>query len=213
MPRKTDGILFELHPGPKRDEEGKPLLYARPATGISKTIRQLDDFCAEYRNLQKGEMERLFNLFIDVAGNWLAQGYRVETPIGSFAMKLKLTGDHTDAEKVTGRDIVYNGVEFTPSRELIAKAGSNREGFRKKPGYVGNSQMYDPKAMEEALRKSLTLGYTTVSTFMYFSKLKRDSAQHYLDSLSKGENARLLRRKNGRTYVYSLRNNSTPEQK
>ena len=213
MPRKTDGILFELHPGPKRDEEGKPLLYARPATGISKTIRQLDDFCAEYRNLQKGEMERLFNLFIDVAGSWLAQGYRVETPIGSFAMKLKLTGDHTDAEKVTGRDIVYNGVEFTPSKELIAKAGSNREGFRKKPGYVGNSQMYDPKAMEEALRKSLTLGYTTVSTFMYFSKLKRDSAQHYLDSLSKGENARLLRRKNGRTYVYSLRNNSTPEQK
>ena len=213
MPRKTDGILFELHPGPKRDEEGKPLLYARPATGISKTIRQLDDFCAEYRNLQKGEMERLFNLFIDVAGNWLAQGYRVETPIGSFAMKLKLTGDHTDAEKVTGRDIVYNGVEFTPSRELIAKAGSNREGFRKKPGYVGNSQMYDPKAMEEALRKSLTLGYTTVSTFMYFSKLKRDSAQHYLDSLSKGENARLLRRKNGRTYVYSLRKDSTTEQK
>ena len=213
MPRKTDGIQFELHPGPKRDEEGKPLLYARPATGISKTIRQLDDFCAEYRNLQKGEMERLFNLFIDVAGNWLAQGYRVETPIGSFAMKLKLTGDHTDAEKVTGRDIVYNGVEFTPSKELIAKAGSNREGFRKKPGYVGNSQMYDPKAMEEALRKSLTLGYTTVSTFMYFSKLKRDSAQHYLDSLSKGENARLLRRKNGRTYVYSLRKDSTTEQK
>ena len=213
MPRKTDGIQFELHPGPKRDEEGKPLLYARPATGISKTIRQLDDFCAEYRNLQKGEMERLFNLFIDVAGNWLAQGYRVETPIGSFAMKLKLTGDHTDAEKVTGRDIVYNGVEFTPSRELIAKVGSNREGFRKKSGTVGNSQMYDPKAMEEALRKSLTLGYTTVSTFMYFSKLKRDSAQHYLDSLSKGENARLLMRKNGRTYVYSLRKDSTPEQK
>ena len=158
-------------------------------------------------------MERLFNLFIDVAGNWLAQGYRVETPIGSFAMKLKLTGDHTNAEKVTGRDIVYNGVEFTPSKELIAKAGSNREGFRKKSGTVGNSQMYDPKAMEEALRKSLTLGYTTVSTFMYFSKLKRDSAQHYLDSLSKGENARLLRRKNGRTYVYSLRKDSTPEQK
>ena len=213
MPRKTNGIVFELHPGPKHDEEGRPLLYARPASGQKKTMKQLDDFCAEYRNLQKGEMERLFNLFIDVAGSWLAQGYRVETPIGSFAMKLKLTGDHTDAEKVTGRDIVYNGVEFTPSRELIAKVGSNREGFRKKSGTVGNSQMYDPKAMEEALRKSLTLGYTTVSTFMYFSKLKRDSAQHYLDSLSKGENARLLRRKNGRTYVYSLRKDSTTEQK
>ena len=213
MPRKTNGIVFELHPGPKHDEEGRPLLYARPASGQKKTMKQLDDFCAEYRNLQKGEMERLFNLFIDVAGSWLAQGYRVETPIGSFAMKLKLTGDHTDAEKVTGRDIVYNGVEFTPSKELIAKAGSNREGFRKKPGYVGNSQMYDPKAMEEALRKSLSLGYTSVSTFMYYSGLKRDSAQKFLDSLTKGEDARLLRAKNGKSYIYSLRKKATTEQK
>ena len=109
MPRKTNGIEFELHPSPKRDEEGKPLLYARPASGRKKTMKQLDDFCAEYRNLQKGEMERLFNLFLDVAGNWLSQGYRVETPIGSLSIKLKLVGEHSDPDKVTGRDILYNG--------------------------------------------------------------------------------------------------------
>ena len=107
MPRKTNGIEFELHPSPKRDEEGKPLLYARPASGRKKTMKQLDDFCAEYRNLQKGEMERLFNLFLDVAGNWLSQGYRVETPIGSLSIKLKLVGEHSDPDKVTGRDILY----------------------------------------------------------------------------------------------------------
>lgn len=213
MPRKTNGIEFELHPGPKHDEEGRPLLYARPASGQKKTMKQLDDFCAEYRNLQKGEMERLFNLFLDVAGSWLAQGYRVETPIGSLAMKLKLVGEHSDPDKVTGRDILYNGVEFTPSKELIARAGSNREGFRKKGGAVGNSQMYDPKAMEEALRKSLTIGYTSVSTFMYFSGLKRDSAQKFLDSLCQGEDARLRRIKNGKSYIYSPRTAKAPEQK
>ena len=125
MPRKTNGIEFELHPSPKRDEEGKPLLYARPASGRKKTMKQLDDFCAEYRNLQKGEMERLFNLFLDVAGNWLSQGYRVETPIGSLSIKLKLVGEHSDPDKVTGRDILYNGVEFTPSKELVEKANIN----------------------------------------------------------------------------------------
>lgn len=213
MPRKTNGIEFELHPGPKHDEEGKPLLYARPASGRKKTLKQLDVFCAEYRGMQKGEMERLFNVFLDVAGNWLSQGYRVETPIGSLSMKLKLVGEHSDPDKVTGRDIIYNGVEFTPSKELIARAGSNREGFRKKSGTVGNSQMYDPKAMEEALRKSLAIGYTSVSTFMHFSGLKRDSAQKFLDSLTKGEDASLLRIKNGKSYIYSLKKKSTSEQK
>ena len=213
MPRKTNGIEFELHPSPKHDEEGRPLLYARPASGQKKTLKQLDVFCAEYRGMQKGEMERLFNVFLDVAGNWLSQGYRVETPIGSLSMKLKLVGEHSDPDKVTGRDIMYNGVEFTPSKELVSKAGHNYEGFRKKGGAVGNSQMYDPKAMEEALRKSLSLGYTSVSTFMYYSGLKRDSAQKFLDSLTKGEDARLLRAKNGKSYIYSLRKKATTEQK
>ena len=27
MPRKTDGIVFEIHPRPTKGEDGKPLLY------------------------------------------------------------------------------------------------------------------------------------------------------------------------------------------
>lgn len=208
MPRKTDGILFELHPGPNKGEDGKPLLYARPASRQRKGIKDLDETCAAYHQLQKGDMERLFNKFLDVAGKCLSQGYRVETPIGSFAMKLKLVGEHTDPEKVTGRDIMYGGIEFTPSKELVQAAGENREGYRKLGGIVGNSQMYDPKAMEEALRKSMALGYTSVRIFMKYSNLKRDSAQKFLDSLTQGENPRLLRVKNGRSYIYTPRKKS-----
>ena len=101
-------------------------------------------------------------------------------------MKLKLVGEHTDPEKVTGRDIMYGGIEFTPSKELVKQAGRNKEGYRKLSGVVGNSQMYDPQAMEEALRKSLALGYTSVRIFMKYSNLKRDSAQKFLDSLTRG---------------------------
>ena len=71
----------------------------------------------------------------------------------------------------------------------------------------------DPKAMEEALRKSLTIGYTSVSSFMHFSGLKRDSAQKFLDSLCQGEDARLRRRRNGKSYIYSPRTAKALEQK
>ena len=30
MPRKTDGVLFELQPRPTKGDDGKPLLYAKP---------------------------------------------------------------------------------------------------------------------------------------------------------------------------------------
>ncbi len=33
MPRKTNGIEFEIHPRPTKGEDGKPLLYVRPAMG------------------------------------------------------------------------------------------------------------------------------------------------------------------------------------
>ena len=36
MPRKTDGIEFEIHPRPTKGEDGKPLLYVRPAKGRKK---------------------------------------------------------------------------------------------------------------------------------------------------------------------------------
>ena len=97
MPRKTDGIKFEIHPRPTKGEDGKPLL------------------CNKYRNLRTGELQMVFDVVIDVVGLWLSDGYRVETPIGSFAPKLKLLGEHTDPKIIHGRDFEYAGIEFIPS--------------------------------------------------------------------------------------------------
>ena len=41
MPRKTDGIEIEIHPRPTKGEDGKPLLYVRPAKGRKKSFKQL----------------------------------------------------------------------------------------------------------------------------------------------------------------------------
>ena len=205
MPRKTDGIEIEIHPGPKKSEDGKPLLYVRPAKGYKKTFRELDDFCTKYRSLRTGEMQQVFDVLMEVAGRWLSEGYRVETPLGSFAPKLKLLGEHTDPKTITGRDVTYAGLEFIPNREFVKTCGKNREGYRKSQRPVGNSQMYDPKAMDEALRRCMKMGYVTIPEFMVFSGLKRDSAQNYLDSLCEGEHPRLRRVWESRRYLYFLK--------
>lgn len=50
MPRKTNGIEFEIHPRPTKGEDGKPLLYVRPAKGQKKSFKDLETFCNKYRN-------------------------------------------------------------------------------------------------------------------------------------------------------------------
>ena len=57
MPRKTDGIEIEIHPRPTKGEDGKPLLYVRPAKGRKKSFKDLEDFCNKYRNLRTGELQ------------------------------------------------------------------------------------------------------------------------------------------------------------
>ena len=202
MPRKTDGIEFEIHPRPTKGENGKPLLYVRPAKGRKRSFKELEDFCNKYRNLRPGELQMVMDVLIDVVGLWLSDGYRVETPIGSFAPKLKLLGEHTDPKTILGNDIMYAGIEFIPSKEFIKEGSHNHEGYRKSQAQVGNSQMHDLNAMDEALRRSMKLGYTTVPEFMKFSGLKRDSAKAYLDSLCMGENPRLWKVRESRRWLY-----------
>ena len=205
MPRKTDGMLFELHPGPTKGEDGKPLLYARPAKGNKLNIKQFDDICSKYRGMLKGEMERHFDTFIDVARQYLADGYRIETPIGTFAPKIRLTGEHTDPAKVRGLDVVFAGIDFTPSKDFVKQVERRQMGFRKSQEQVGNAQMNDPAAMEVALRKSLRNGYTTIKRFAVFSGLKYNSAKRYLESLCQGDDAQYYRYREGRTWHFALK--------
>ena len=148
MPRKTDGILFELQPRPTKGDDGKPLLYAQPVVEHKYDIDAIDDFCAKYRHTSKGEIRHLFDLFSEVATMWLRQGNRVETPFGSLAPKLKLLGEHTDPDKVTGRDVMYAGIEFIPSKQFVKDADCSADGFRLKKSKVGNSQIETQSTME-----------------------------------------------------------------
>ena len=211
MPRKTNGMFFELHPSPMKGEDGKLLLYARPAGDRKVTMREVDDTCAQYKGMVKGQMTIDFETFIDVCRRWMGEGYRIETPLGTFTPKLRLIGEHTDPAKVLGRDVELATIEFTPSKEFVSEVKRSNEGFRRAGTPVGNAQMYDEAFMQKALRRSLVGGFTTINRFKAISGLKYHSAQNYLESLCCGDNPRLRRQKIGTTLHYFLLGDSTPK--
>lgn len=210
----VDKIEFELQPRPTKGADGKPLLYAHHVPAMKCDLDYIDEFCANYRGTHRGEIRNLFETFLEAAGFMLSSGFRLETPIGSFSIKLKLDSDISDPNVVKASDVSYDSVEFIPSKKLIQQANpANRhKGFRKLLTQVGNAQMYDEQAMEAALRRSVSNGYITVKSFQVCSRLKYKSARRYLDGLCEGETPRLRRNKDAGALHYFPVNMPKPDQ-
>lgn len=210
MPRKKDGMLFELLPRPTKGEDGKPLLYARPAVGHKFDLRAIDDYCHQYRGMAKGDMTRFFTAFLDVAAYMMTDGSRVETPLGSFAPKLKLSGDFTDADKVRSGDVTLGTIEFTPSKLFVEELDSHLvRGFRQKKGPVERRPLHELRAdgiIDDTLKQMLKRSSFTIKTFAYHSGMKYTSARMFLNSLCKGEHPLLEKGKVGTSaYYYAVR--------
>lgn len=201
MPRKTDGMPFELYTRPTNGEDGKPLLYVRPAAPYKRTMKDVEVYSG-YRGVSKGLVDIAFETFMEVCCEWLSEGYRVETPLGTFAPKIKLEGEFTDPAKVKGKDVKFAGIELTPSKRFVKMVERKQRGFYKKESNVGNSQMHDEAFMAQALRRALYPGFTTIGIFMVIAGLKYHSAQRYLNGLCSGEHPTLRKMKFGTTYHY-----------
>ena len=201
MPRKTDGMPFELYTRPTNGEDGKPLLYVRPAAPYKRTMKDVETYSG-YRGVSKGIVDIAFETFIDVCSEWLAEGYRVETPLGTFAPKIKLEGEFTDPAKVKGKNVKFAGIELTPSKRFVQAVELKQKGFYKKVSKVGNEQMHDEAFMADALRRALNPGFTTIKIFMVLTGLKYHSAQDYLNGLCSGEHPTLKKTKIGTSYHY-----------
>jgi hypothetical protein len=46
MPRKKDGMPFEVHPTPAKGRDGKNIVYAKPALRDKMTMSGVEDFCS-----------------------------------------------------------------------------------------------------------------------------------------------------------------------
>ena len=204
MPRKKDGMLFEIHPSPAKGKDGKSIVYVRPAENLKLSMKGLEDFCnRNYRSLY-GEIERSFDYFLRAAGELMAMGYRIETPIGSFAPKLAMKREVTNADDVKDSDIMLSGVEFVPSKrwaEAIDKWLFN--GFKRCDNPNTQELVKDTERLEQVLGECLRRGYVTARVFAVRAGLTLYSARKLLEAWTKGNNPKLLRTRMGHMFIYT----------
>ena len=205
MPRKTNGMPFEIHPSPKKAANGKNILYVRPRSRQKITMEQLDDYCANHYALRPGELTRAFQAFIEATGYYLSEGYRVETLIGSFAPKIGLKRELTDPDEVKTTDVLFEGIEYKSVKEYEKSVLSNLRGFRRANNPNVQQLMADEDHLNKALQANLERyhGYVTARSFAHSANITYYSARKQLDKWCEGKHPRLLKTKQGQEYIYT----------
>ena len=205
MPKKNSGMWYEVHPTPVKGEDGKNLLYVRPKSGMKLTMKELEDYCERTYNMRYSEMSRAFDVFIRAAGRFLAEGYRIETPIGSFAPKLSLTKQVTDPDAVKDRDVKLEGVEYNPGKLWDKAIDYWLDGFRRYQNTDTQELMADKEKLEQMMRECIQKygGFITAGRFSRCSGLTLYSARKQLNEWTKGDNPKLLKTKMGKEHIYT----------
>jgi len=205
MPRKNCGMWYEVHPTPVKGDNGRNIMYVRPKSGMKLTMKQLEEYCEHINALRYGELSRAFDAFLRVAGRFLAEGYRIDTPIGSFAPKLSLAKQVTSADEVKDRDVRLDSVEYKPGKLWNREMEKWHDGFRKAETANVQERMADKAKLEQMMRECLERhqGYITAGMFSRYSGLTLYSARKQLNEWTKGDNLKLLKTPRGKEHIYT----------
>ena len=207
MPRKKDGMPFEVFPGPRKAANGEKLLYASPQSGMKKTLQEVEDFYSYKYSFRRGDLTRLFEAFQDIASMAMSMGYRIETPIGVFSPKLGMKRKLTNPDEVKHDDVRLQGVDYKCAKAFTKNLRSEigHEGFRYVRQPASSRIILNQQHLEEALQKSLkrNKGYTTVTSFANYSGLTEYSARKVLNKWCSGNNPKLQCTRVSRAMIYT----------
>jgi len=155
--------------------------------------------------MRNGELSRAFDTFIRVAGRFLAEGYRIDTPIGSFAPKLSLAKQATSADQVKDRDVRLDGVEYNPGKLWNREMEKWHDGFRKAETTNVQELLADKVKLEQMMRECIQIyhGYITAGMFSRYTGLTLYSARKQLNEWTKGDNPKLLMTPRGKEHIYT----------
>lgn len=207
MPRKKNGLPFEVHPSPMKADNGENLLYAKLRSGMKKTLRELEDYYSFRYSFRKGDLIRISDDILDMFVEVMAEGYRIETPLGTYSPKLGMKRQVTNPDDVKHDDVILEGIEFQFSKVFLKKLRYKIEsdGFRfvRKP--TSSRIMSNLQHLEAALQKSLKAnkGYTTVRSFSFYSGLTEYSARKVLNKWCVGNTPKLLQSRVSHAIIYT----------
>lgn len=207
MAEKKSGMPYVVYPSPMKGKDGRKIVYVRPEGGprMKLTVEQMDALCAKYSSMRSGELRLVLGEFMHWAAEWLVKGYRVETPIGSFAPKLKLRREITDADEVEDSDVELDGVEYTPGKAWNEQLEYwMRDGFRRVDPPYSSAPLDNLPLLERKLQELLDRrGFVTVEVFRVSTGLTYHSARKLLNKWTEGKNPKLLKTRQGSAYIYT----------
>ncbi|MBQ8008135.1 MAG: hypothetical protein IJ256_01205 [Bacteroidaceae bacterium] len=205
MSNKKQGMWYEVHPTPVKGKDGRNLMYVRPKSGLKMNMRQLEDYCERNYSMRYGEMSRAFDMFMRAAGWFLSEGYRIETPIGSFAPKLSLKRKVTNANEVKDRDVQLEGVEYNPGKIWNREIDKWLDGFRRYDNPDTQEIMADKESLEQVLKDCIEKyhGFVTAGLFAHASGLTLYSARKQLNAWTQGDHPKLLKSVRGKEHIYT----------
>ena len=194
-----------MHPSPAKSKDGKTLYYARPVKGQKLNIKQIDTLCEQHRRLIGCRLETVFEEFLKEVGYWLAKGYRIDTPIGSFAPKLSLARQVTDADEVKDRDVRLDGVEYNPGKLWDREIKKWLDGFRRNHNPDTQAILANQESLEQVMRDCIqkNQGYITAGMFARASGLTLYSARKQLKEWTKGDCPKLMMTPRGKEHIYT----------
>ena len=205
MPVNKSGISFELYDTPKKDESGRNILCAKVVSNGTYTQRQLEEYMQKFWTIHPSDARRFMTAFVDAVTSLLADGYRVDTPIGSFYMKLKLDAPYTAADKVTANQVGFDGVGILPDKEFVKCVSDSIHGFQRKRSHrspnLGSTAELQRKVRKLARDNG---GFFDIRDFRMAFGVSEYMARKTLQSLCEGTPPFLQHKKASRSIVYYL---------
>lgn len=206
MPINKRGIPYELYESPKKDESGRNILCAKVVTNGTYSQKQLEDYMQEYWTIHPSDARRFMTAFVDAVTSLLADGYRVDTPIGSFYMKLKLDAPYTSADKVTARQVGFDGIGILPDKDFVNRVRDNIHGYQRER----RRHSPDLGSADDIHRKVTKLardngGFFDIRDFRMAFGVSDYMARKHLKMLSEGPSPFLCCKRMGSSLTYSLK--------
>lgn len=205
MPINKRGIPYELYESPKKDESGRNILCAKVVTNGTYSQKQLEDYMQEYWTIHPSDARRFMTAFVDAVTSLLADGYRVDTPIGSFYTKLKLDAPYTAADKVTANQVGFDGIGILPDKDFVNRVRDNIHGYQRER----RRHSPDLGSADEIRRKVTKLardngGFFDIRDFRMAFGVSDYMARKHLKALTEGPAPLLSCKRMGSTLTYFL---------
>lgn len=200
--------FFDTYADPPQ-ADGRTSVHPRLVDPPSRTTEDLISSIVKATTLTRADIAATLSAFSEYIERELSLGGSVHlSGIGTFRIVPKFRTKKFEGDKITGKDVAYKGMVFTPTRELVSKV-SNHIHFEHRKGRH-SSDIVEAEVILRLKEYFTDHGNITCSQFERLMHVTNAQARRLLKGLITKE--RLERRRVGNAYLYEPNRYYFPQQ-